>query len=76
MVDARIYCSELVWKAYQRGLGVELGRLQRLRDFRLDNPLVRRKLRERYGAAVPLDEPVVAPGAMFDSELLETIAAR
>jgi hypothetical protein len=74
--DARIYCSELVWKVYQRGLGVELGRPQRLRDFRLDDPLVRAKLRERYGAAVPLDEPVVAPGAMFDSELLETIAAR
>ena len=25
--DERIYCSELVWKIYRRGLGIELGEL-------------------------------------------------
>jgi hypothetical protein len=71
--DDRIYCSELVWKAYDRALGRRIGKLQRLRDFDLEEPLVKRSLRERYGASVPLDEPVISPGAMFDSEELVTV---
>jgi hypothetical protein len=71
--DAKLYCSELVWKLYQRALGIEIGRLQRLREFRLDDPVVRAKLRERYGDAVPLEETVIAPGAMFESPLLVTV---
>ncbi|MFC4158194.1 YiiX family permuted papain-like enzyme [Chitinimonas lacunae] len=74
--DRRIYCSELVWKMYQRALGLEIGRLQRIRDFSLEDPAVRRKLRERYGRQVPLDEPVVSPRAMLESALLETVVAR
>ncbi|MBV8516423.1 MAG: YiiX family permuted papain-like enzyme [Acidobacteria bacterium] len=72
--DERIYCSELVWKIYARGANVELGRLQHLRDFDLSNPVVRAKLRERYGTHVPLDEPVISPAAMFASEMLIEVA--
>jgi cell wall-associated NlpC family hydrolase len=71
--DDRIYCSELVWKAYDRALGRRIGRLQRLRDFDLEEPLVKRSLKERYGASVPLDEPVISPGAMYESEELVTV---
>jgi hypothetical protein len=71
--DERMYCSELVWKIYQRALGVELGALQKLREFRLDDPVVKAKLRERYGKHVPLDEPVISPGAMFAWPGLETV---
>ena len=74
--DRRMYCSELVWKMYDRALGLKIGRLQRLRDFRLDDPAVRAKLRERYGARLPLDEPVISPVAMYDSPLLSTVASR
>ncbi|MDH5673711.1 MAG: YiiX family permuted papain-like enzyme [Myxococcales bacterium] len=72
--DRRIYCSELVWKLYNRVLGVKIGKLQRLREFNLDDPAVRKKLKERYGDAVPLEEPVISPASMFDSELLEEVA--
>lgn len=71
--DDKIYCSELVWKLYQRALGLEIGRLQRLREFRLDDPVVRTKLRERYGDAVPLDETVISPGEMFESPFWVTV---
>ena len=64
--DERIYCSELVWKIYERALGVRIGQLQKLGSFRLDDPAVRSKLHDRYGALIPLDEPVISPGAMFD----------
>ena len=33
--DTRMYCSELVWKIYDRVLGIRIGKLQKLRDFDL-----------------------------------------
>jgi hypothetical protein len=71
--DDRIYCSELVWKLYQRALGIEIGTLQQIRDFKLDDPAVRQKMKERYGEHVPLEEPVISPVAMFESPLLTTV---
>ena len=71
--DSKIYCSELVWKIYDRAVGVHLGELQRLRGFDLSDPLVRAKMKERYGDAVPQDEKVISPGAMFDSPLLAVV---
>jgi cell wall-associated NlpC family hydrolase len=68
--DARIYCSELVWKAYQDALGIELGTRQKLRDFDLSDPVVKAKMRERYGANVPMNEPVISPAAVFESRQL------
>ena len=72
--DERIYCSELVWKAYDRGLGIDIGALQTLRDFKLTDPIVQAKMRERYGDTVPFNEPVISPVAMFRSNLLVSVA--
>lgn len=74
--DDRIYCSELVWKAYERALGIQIGSLQRVRDFNLSDPAVRAKMQERYGNNIPLDEPVISPAAMFESGLLVTVAEK
>jgi uncharacterized protein YycO len=71
--DARIYCSELIWKSYRDALGIEIGARQKLREFDLSDPSVKAKMRERYGTRVPLDEPVISPGAQFASGLLETV---
>lgn len=74
--DDRIYCSELVWKAYDRGLGIDIGALQTIREFNLTDPAVRAKIRERYGDNVPLGEPVISPISMFRSNLLVTVAEK
>lgn len=71
--DNRIYCSELVWKIYKDGTGLELGHLQELKDFDLSNPVVKAKLQERYGHNIPMDEKVISPADVYESELLETI---
>jgi uncharacterized protein YycO len=71
--DERIYCSELVWKMYRDALGLELGARQKLREFDLTHPVVKAKMRERYGKNVPRDEPVISPAAQFASPLLRTI---
>lgn len=36
--DDRIYCSELIWKIYKEGAGIEVGALQQLKDFDLSSP--------------------------------------
>jgi cell wall-associated NlpC family hydrolase len=73
--DDRIYCSELVYKIYQRGAGISIGTLQKLQDFNLNSPVVRAKLNERYGKNIPLNETVISPGAIFaDSNLVEILS--
>ena len=74
--DDRIYCSELIWKVYDRGLHRQLRALQRLRDFDLTSPAVQAKLRERYGNRLPLNEPVISPASIFNSPELVTVAQR
>jgi uncharacterized protein YycO len=71
--DDKIYCSELIWKIYKEGTGLEIGKLQELKDFDLTNPAVQSKLKERYGNNIPLHEKVISPGAMFESNLLMTV---
>ena len=71
--DDKIYCSELIWKIYKEATGLEIGKLQKLKDFDLTNPLVSTKMRERYGNNIPLNEPVISPGAIFNSDLLITV---
>jgi uncharacterized protein YycO len=74
--DSRIYCSELVWKLYQRALGIEIGQQHHLKDFNLTDPVVLAKLRERYGKQIPLSEPVISPVAMFNSSLLQMVTSQ
>jgi hypothetical protein len=71
--DDRIYCSELVWKIYQRTTGIEIGRLQHLKNFDLTSNEVKEKMKERYGDSIPMDELVISPSAIFNSKLLVTI---
>jgi len=68
--DERIYCSELVWKIYNEALGIEIGKLEKLSDFDLESEMVKKKMTERYGENIPMNEKVISPGQMFDSELL------
>ncbi|MDR3157978.1 MAG: YiiX family permuted papain-like enzyme [Zoogloeaceae bacterium] len=68
--DEKIYCSELVWKIYKRGANIEIGKLQQLGDFDLSSAIVKAKLKERYGDNIPLNETVISPASMFESELL------
>jgi hypothetical protein len=71
--DSTIYCSELVWKIYDRALGIRLGQLRTLKDFDLSSPVVREKMKQRYGDHVPLDETVISPADIFNAGRLTTI---
>jgi hypothetical protein len=72
--DDKMYCSELVWKIYQRYAGLELGPLRRFSDYDLDHREVQEIIHRRYGTRLPPEEKVVAPSDLIDCGLLETVA--
>lgn len=72
--DAKLYCSELVWKLYRRGAGITLCKPQHFRDFNPARPSLAGEAARRYGKNMPPpDEPVVTPAALYDSPLLRIV---
>jgi hypothetical protein len=74
--DSRMYCSELVWKIFDRALGLQIGKLQKLREFDLSDPIVKTKMNERFGESIPMEETVISPGEMFSFKELIVVAER
>lgn len=74
--DERIYCSELVWKIYKESTGLELGKLEQLKDFDLSSPAVKEQMKQIYGNNIPLTEQIISPVSMFNSSLLTTVAEK
>lgn len=73
--DNKIYRSELIWKTYRRATGLEIGKLQKLSEFYLTNEAVKKKMKERYGGKIPMNEIAISPSAIFNSELLTIVKA-
>ncbi|OQP52884.1 peptidoglycan peptidase [Niastella yeongjuensis] len=71
--DERIYCSELIWKVYKRGAHIDIGKLEKLSNFDLDNKVVKGTMNKRYGDNIPMNETVISPVAIFKSDLLTTV---
>lgn len=71
--DDRIYCSELIWKVYKEATGLELGKLEKLKNFDLSSFAVKEKMKARYGNKIPMNETVISPESIYNSELLTTI---
>ena len=71
--DAAMYCSEFVWKIYNRAAGIEITPLRKMKEFNLNNPLVKFELIKRYGRDIPYEQLAVAPSDILHSPLLETV---
>jgi hypothetical protein len=69
--DDRLYCSELVAKAFARGAKVELGKKERLGDLRIGG--LEPAIRERWGGRVPRDLRLVTPASIAADEDLERV---
>lgn len=69
--DEELYCSEYVWKLYNKALNLEIGKLRPLKDFDLSHPAVKEIMEERYGKKIPYEEKMISPGDMYASDLLE-----
>ncbi len=73
--DDLIYCSELVWKAYERGLGIELSEPRPVSDFDLTDPAVKKLIAKRFPDGMPPDV-AVSPQDLADSASLRKIHER
>lgn len=73
--DDEWYCSEFVWKLYDRVYKKEVGKLRPLKDFDLSSPIVKTIMEKRYGKNIPYEEKMISPQDMFDSEMLEEVKA-
>lgn len=71
--EERIYCSELVWKIYDRGAHLRVGTIERFGDMDFTGAEARRMLKERFGNAFPADQEVITPASIFKSALLYTV---
>lgn len=72
--DERIYCSELIYKAYaQASGGAPLGRLTRLGD--LNWQPYQRLIESQEGGAIPLERPMITPRDLAQAAELEPIVA-
>ena len=71
--DEKMYCSELVWKIYKEGAGVELSTPRRMDSYQVSSPRVRTVIEQRWGASLNWAELMVAPSDLAESPLLETV---
>jgi uncharacterized protein YycO len=70
--DNKMYCSELVWKVYN-SVGVELCETNKFSDYDLDSPEARKAIKSRYKTEVNLNEKVVTPVDIYETNLGDVI---
>lgn len=71
--DNRMYCSELVWKIYFEGAGIEVCKPNHFSDYSISLPRVKKLIKERYGDKFDPSEQIVSPQALFKSKLLKKV---
>lgn len=69
--DDRIYCSELVVKAYERAVGISYGRREKLGDLRLFG--IEGAAEKRWGGKLPRDLVLVTPASIAEDGRLERV---
>jgi hypothetical protein len=72
--DEKIYCSELVFKAFRAAFGQDLGRLVSLRE--LNWRPYEKLIRQIEGGAPPLERQIITPGNLARAPQLERIYSR
>ncbi len=69
--DQTLYCSELVYKLFDRAADVRLGKLQTAAEMNLDDEKVQQALRKRFAnARFDPTETVVTPDSIFNDDQL------
>jgi uncharacterized protein YycO len=71
--DSKMYCSELVWKIFNNGAGIELCEVKTFNHFDLDGEITKNLIKKRFPNGFPKNTKVVAPSQLSESNLLTTI---
>lgn len=70
--DSEIYCSELVFRAFERGLGMNVGTWQKLQDLKWQP--FEKFVRSMEEGALPLDREIITPVALTRSPLVHRVS--
>lgn len=70
--DERLYCSELVVKAFARGASLSVGRQQTVKSLALNEA----ELGFAAKLGVPATQTLVTPGSLAEDEAFETVAVQ
>ena len=69
-----MYCSELVYKIYRNALDISISDPQKMGDLYSGiNPVVNKFAKKKYGKKLPLNETIVSPVRLYDSDMLRTV---
>ena len=71
MDDKAIYCSELVFKAFRKATGEELGHLQKVRELKWQP--YEAVIKQIEGGTVPLDRVLITPRSVSEAPQLEKV---
>lgn len=73
--DKRIYCTELVWKLYKQTFNIQICGFKKYKNFDLSSSFIKKILIKRFGnlKKIPMEEKVIPPSIMFNSNKLKTI---
>ncbi len=71
MDDARIYCSELLWKAANDATGARLGKIQSLRELHWQP--YEQVIRQIENGNLPLDREMITPRAVTEDPRLAQV---
>ena len=75
----KIYCSELTYHVMKDVTGFELGRIQKMKEMKLDGPYAQALIKKRYtdtGREFDPDELIVTPRSQIEDEDLTLIEAK
>jgi hypothetical protein len=71
--DDTIYCSELVYKAYETATGLGVAEQVHFANLNMSDPMVQALVEERAGAGFDATAPVVTPDAFLTSPQLAVV---
>ena len=72
--DEKIYCSELVFKAFRNATGEELGIVRKLGDLQWKP--VEKFIRVLEGGKLPLDRPMITPKDLSEAPQLQLLVKK
>lgn len=75
----RIYCSELTYNVMKDVTGFELGRIQKMKEMKLDGPYVKALVDKRLtdiGKELDLEEDIVTPISQMQDDELTLVEAK
>lgn len=75
----KIYCSELTYLVMKEVTGFELGRMQKMKEMKLDGPYAQALIKKRYtdtGREFDPDELIVTPVSQLEDEDVTVIESK